>query len=122
MNFQPKTEKEIADGKLLPRGEYDFEIADAWEKKSAAGNEMIELKVQVSNDKGLSRTLSDYLLEKRAGKLRNCSNACGLLDKYESGLLSNDDFVGKRGRLKLGVEKDRAGKYPPKNIIVDYLC
>lgn len=122
MNFQPRTEKEIADSKLLPRGDYDFEILDAEEKKSSAGNDMIELKVQVSNGKGVSRTLPDYLLEKRAEKLRHCCKACAILDKYETGLLANDDFVGKRGRLKLGVEKDRAGKYPPKNVIVDYLC
>ena len=104
-----------------PKGEYDFEILDAWEKKSAGGKEMIELKVQVSDGDGETRTLRDFLLSKRAEKLRHCAAVCGLIDKYVTGLLSNDDFVGKRGRLKLGVEKDKSGKYPAKNVVVDYL-
>jgi hypothetical protein len=121
MNFQPKTEREIADAKLWPKGDYDFEILDAWEKRSAAGNEMIELKLRLSNGNGLTRSLPDYLLSKRAGKLRHCAAACGLVDKYLTGLLSDDDFVGKRGRLRLGIEKDRTGNYPPKNVVIDYL-
>jgi hypothetical protein len=95
MNFQPQTEKQIADGKLLPRGNYDFEILDAEEKTSSAGNAMIELKVQVANGNGASRILPDYLVPKRAEKLRHCCAVCGLLEKYESGVLADDDFVGK---------------------------
>jgi hypothetical protein len=119
MNFEPKSEKEITDSRLLPKGECDFEIIDAAEKKSAADNDMIELKVRVSNGTGQPRTLTDYLLPKRAGKLRNCCAACGLLDKYENGCLSDDDFPGKRGRLKLGIEKKKG--YPERNVIADYL-
>jgi hypothetical protein len=94
MDFQPQTEKQIADSKLLPKGNYDFEIVDAEEKKSSAGNDMIELKVQVSKGNGLARTLPDYLVPKRAEKLRHCCAACGLLEKYERGVLADDDFVG----------------------------
>jgi hypothetical protein len=120
MNFQPRTETQIAAGKLLPRGDYYFEILDAWEKKSAAGNDMIELKVRISNDDGVVRTLSDYLVGKRPEKLRHCCVVCGLLEKYESGCLSNDDFPGKRGRLRLTIEKSRKG-YPDRNVVKDYL-
>jgi hypothetical protein len=119
MTFEPKSEKEIADGRLLPKGEYDFEIIDATEKKSAANNDMIELKVRVSDGTGHSRTLTDYLIPKRPEKLRNCCAACGFLDKYESGSLSDDDFPGKRGKLKLGIEKKRG--YPDRNVVAAYL-
>jgi hypothetical protein len=121
MNFQPRTEKEIADSALLRKGDYDFEILDASEKKSAAGNEMIELKLRVSNGNGLSRTVNDYLLGKRAEKLRHCCAVCGLLDKYETGCLSGDDFAGKRGRLKLSIERGKRG-YPDRNVVEDYLA
>jgi hypothetical protein len=119
MQFQPKTEKEIAESRLLPRGEYDFEIIDAKETTSAAGNDMIELKLRVSHGDGSPRTLTDYLLARRAGKLRNCCSACGVLDKYESGVVSDDDFPGKRGRLKLAVEKKKG--WPDRNVIADYV-
>src|ERR1700685_2226750 len=119
MNFQPKTEQQIADSRLLPKGEYDFEIIDAEEKTSAAGNDMVELKVRVTNANDLSRTLTDYLLPKRAGKLRNCCAACGILDKYDSGCVSHDDFPGRKGRLKLAVEKKKG--YEPRNVVADYL-
>ena len=121
MNFQPRSEREIAETALLRKGEYDFLIIDASEKRSAAGNEMIELKLNVSHGNGLTRTLNDYLVAKRPDKLRHCCVACGLLEKYESGCLSEDDFIGKRGRLRLAVEKSRKG-YPDRNVVEDYLA
>jgi hypothetical protein len=118
MNFKPHTEQEIADGKLWAKGVYPFEILDAFEKTSKAGHPMIELKIRIASDKG-SRIIPDYLLEQTPEKLRHACAACGLLEKYETGCLSNDDFVGKQGRLKLSVEKARNG-YPAKNVVADY--
>ncbi len=121
MNFEPKTKEQIEDGKLWPKGEYGFEIVEAEEKKSSAGNDMFEIRVRVSNGNGVSRTLTDYLLPKRAGKLYSCCAAIGLLDKYRSGMLADDDFIGGRGKVLLAVEKGKNG-YPPRNVIEDYLA
>src|ERR1700689_3282650 len=121
MEFNPSTEQELADRKLLPKGDYDFEILDAWEKTSEAGNPMIEVKVRVSrNGSGLTRVLTDYLHAKKQEKLRHSCTACGLMDEYESGSLNEDDFKGKRGRLRLVVERGRNG-YASRNVIEDYL-
>jgi len=123
MNFQPRTEKEIAESKLWPKGEYDFEVVEAFEKVSqSGGNPMIELKLRLSNGKGPARTVSDYLLAETPEKLRHAADACGVLDRYDSGKLSDTDFRGKRGRLKLGIEKDRKHKYPDKNVVLGYVC
>lgn len=119
MNFEPKTKEQIEDAKLWPKGEYGFEIVEAKEAKSKAGNEMFELRVRVSNDDGASRVLTDYLMPKRAGKLYSCCAAIGLLDKYRSGVLAHDDFIGGRGKVLLAVEKGKNG-YPPRNVIEDY--
>jgi len=63
------------------------------------------------------------VLPKRAEKFKHCCAACGLLDKYETGILTDDDFVGKRGRLRLGVEKPRKDSdFGPRNVILDYLA
>ncbi len=120
MNFTPRTEEEIADSKLCKKGVYDFEVLDACEKISKAGHPMIELKIRVSNGDGVARTLPDYLLDEVPEKLRHACAACGLLEKYETGVLSNDDFVGKQGKLRLGIERARNG-YPAKNVVADYL-
>lgn len=123
MNFQPKTEQEIAESKLLPKGDYDFEITDALEKPSkASGKTMIELKLRVSNGKGSARTIFDYLLAETPEKLRNAADAVGILDRYNTGSLSNSDFKGKRGRLKLGIEKDRKHQWPDKNVVIGYIA
>ena len=121
MNFQPKTEQEIQDAKLWKKGDYDFAIEDAAEKQSKAGHPMIEVKLRISDGKGKSRPLTDYLLAETPEKLRHCCAALGLLAKYETGILADDDFVGKRGRLKLTVEKAK-GEYGPKNAVADYIC
>lgn len=122
MIFEPKTEKQLAESRVLHAGVYQFEILEAWEKTSAAGNPMIELKVQVTNGNGISRTLADYLLAKgiRAEKLLHCCVACGLRERYDSGSLSDEDFRGKRGRLRVGIEKKKG--YPERNVIEDYLA
>jgi hypothetical protein len=123
MNFEPRTEKEIAESKLWPKGEYEFEIVEAVEKVSqSSGNPMIELKLRLSNGNGISRTIPDYLLKETPEKLRHAADACRVLDRYDIGSLSETDFRGKRGRLKLGIEKDRKHKYPDKNVVLDYVC
>ena len=121
MNFQPRSEQEIQDAKLWKKGEYDFEITEATEKQSKAGKTMIELRLRISDGKN-ARTISDYLLDETAGKLRHAASACGLLDKYEHGSVADSDFRGKRGRLLLGIEKDRKKVYPDKNVVQDYIC
>src|SRR6185437_13289413 len=126
MNFKPCTEQEIADRKLWPKGDYAFEITDASEKVSQqGGNPMIELKVKLTRPDGLPKTITDYLLEKTPEKFRHCCAACGpeLLAKYESGMVAEDDFVGKRGKLRLTVEKAKKDSgYPDRNVIADYVC
>ena len=121
MNFEPRTEKQIAEGKLWRKGTYEFEVIDAAEKTSQAGNPMIELTLRLSDGNGSARVISDYLVAKRAAKLRHAAEACGLLDRYETGCLSDADFAGKRGRLKLGIEKCKKG-YSDKNVVADYLA
>lgn len=123
MIFEPKTEQEIIEGKLWPKGEYGFEVVEASEKNSkASGKPMIELKLKLSDGKGHGRTISDYLLAETPEKLRHAADACGLIDRYNTGNLAGNEFRGKRGKLKLGIEKDRKKVYPDKNVVLDYVC
>ena len=119
MQFQPRTDKEIEESQLLPRGEYAFHIIEATEKASLAGNAMIELRVRVSKD-GYARILHDYILPQRPAKFRNCCIACNVEDKYLVGSVRDDDFLGKRGKVRIGVERAKRG-FSHRNVIVDYL-
>ena len=119
MHFEPKTQEQFAGRGLLRKGEYDYEILDARERKSARDNDMFEITVRVSNGNGSTHELRDYLLPTRPELLNFCAS-CGLLDKYNGGVLSADDFPGKRGRLRLGLEKKKG--FPERNVIEDYLA
>lgn len=122
MKFQPKTEKQIAEDGLRKAGVYSFEIVDAVEAVSKKNNEMIKLVVRLYNSGGDDcGTITDYLLESLAYKLRHAAEACGLIEKYDSGFLSSDDFIGKTGELKLTIKKDKTGQYPDQNVVSDYV-
>ncbi len=119
MNFTPKNENELSN--LLPDGEYDFEVIDAQDKKSQkSGADMIMLKIAIWQGDRISCYLFDYLLESVAFKLRHCCDACGLLDKYQSGSLDATQFIGRTGKAKIIIQKDKTGQYPDKNAIKDY--
>lgn len=133
MQITPKSEKEIAEIGLWPTnsvcafeiipnvtfGDKVLSTCDTKSKKS--GYDMIQLVVQIYNDAGDTKVLMDYLLESTAAKLRNAMIACGLLDKYESGQFFAADFIGKKGDLRIGIEKDLTGQYADKNKIIGYI-
>ena len=82
---------------------------------------MIELKLRLTASSGAKLTITDYLVEKRIEKLLHAAQATGLEDRYKMGSVAGIDFRGKKGKLKLGVEKGENG-YRDKNIVVDYVC
>jgi hypothetical protein len=121
MNFNPVAGERKAQ-RLFPKGDYEFLILEAEEKQSAAGNLMIALSIEVSDARGNKTTVKDYLVAKRAAKIRRAAYACGLGDRFNTGSMRDSDFIERRGRLRLGIEKDKTGEYPDKNIVVDYLA
>jgi hypothetical protein len=121
MKFTPKSEEEITSENLLPAGIYQFEIVEAKEQVSKSQNEMIKLTLKVWDNDGGEHYVYDYLLESIAYKLRHAAEVCNLLDKYESGHLSADDFINKSGSLKLDIKKDKTNQYPDQNSVSDYV-
>lgn len=132
MRITPKTEEQLKEESniLWPDGEYEFEISDKatfGQKEvrtddgvSSSGNDMIVLVVRVFNASGKPRFLTDYLTEAMGFKLRHACDACGLLDKYQSGELHAHDFIGKFGKLLLKTQPAK-GEYKAKNVVDDYV-
>jgi hypothetical protein len=121
MKFTPKSDKEIEEDGLLPKGTYDYEIIEATDKTSKSGNDMIELKLLFFHGESGSRTIRDYLLEAMAGKLKHFCVSHRLIREYDNGTLRAEACVGLSGRALVGIEKDKSGKYPDKNTVLDYV-
>ena len=121
MNFAPKTEKQLAEERLIPAGNYPFEVIASEAKQSKAGNDMIELSLRVFMPDGSSRQLLDWLMEKMAYKLFHFCAYTGLAQKYEAGTLTAEDCNGRSGFVKIGIQADKSGQYPDRNNVADYV-
>jgi hypothetical protein len=123
MKFEPKSSKEVATLDVFKSGVYRFSIIEAYDKLSkTTGSEMIELILRIIDRNGHEKLVRDFLLAARAATVRNAAETCGILTKYESGTLSASDFVGCTGRVRIGIERDRSGRYGARNIVVDYVA
>lgn len=120
MQFKPKTQKELDLERLLPDGEYDFEVAYAEDKTSSTGNPMIAVKLSVFAADGGTRSVRDWLMEKMAFKLRHFAYATGMGAEYESGELAAANIVGRSGRCKIASEEGK-GDFPASNKVKDYI-
>ena len=125
IKFTPKTEKEIAESQLWPKGIYDFEVVKAepavsGQQSKNPGTEFIKLNVQVFDSEGRFRYVNGILHPAMEAQLRHFCQVGGLLAKYESGTLESADCVGVSGKLKLKI-KDAQGDYPAKNEIADFV-
>lgn len=123
MMYTPKTEEQLAKEDLLSEGIYDFQVIETDDKPSKKGNDMITLKLCIFDVKG-SRHLFDYIaLSTNFGerKLRHAANACGLIDVYNIGKLTDKDFFSATGKLLLKQQNGTSDFPLPKNVVADYL-
>lgn len=129
MQFQPKDEAtlekekaEIAAKRLMKFGTIcDCEVMQAEDQVSQKGNEMIYLLTRVYTPDGEEKIFDDYIVSSMEFKLRHAADTYGLLDKYESGSLLAEDFFGRSGKCKMGIQRDKEKQYPDKNVIADYV-
>lgn len=122
-NFIPVSEDEIAKQNLLDKGEYKFFVKKAEQKRSKAGNPMIELQLSILDANNREHLVFDYLMDHEAlrYKIRHFCYSIGLGAKYESGAFSPEECVEKVGHAKIYIKEDASGQYKPKNAVGDYL-
>lgn len=123
MKITPRTEgdaQKTARRTLLKPGLYDAHIREASERPSKAGNDMVELVIEVPDADGNRREFHDYLTNSAFGavKLRHACEAVGALAHYDAGEIAAADFPGQAVRVRIGVEKRRG--WPDRNVIEDY--
>lgn len=123
MRFTPKTDDELNKERLLPEGEYDAEVTRAKDDKSkTSGADMIKLTLTVYGPDGLGRLIDDYLVStpNAVFKVNQFAKAAGLKEKYDSGVITADDCVGRGVRVKVGYDEGD-GQYQAKNKISAYI-
>jgi Protein of unknown function (DUF669) len=123
MKINPMTDAEEAAEKAKfgawPKGAYDFEVAGAEDSTSKKGNEMIVLDLMVFDRNGTRRNMKDWLVESLPVKLKQACEATGLHAAYANGNVTSYDFVGRTGRLMLGIEKQEG--YEDRNKVTGYV-
>lgn len=124
MQFQPKSEKEIQEAMLWPKGEYDFEVLKAERAVSGPnskqpGTQFIKLTLRLFNSDGGSRMQNAILHPAMEAQLRHFCDECDIIEKYDAGTLDAHDCEGLSGKLQLKV-KDAEGNFPAKNEVSDW--
>jgi hypothetical protein len=131
MNYTPRSEKELAEASLLPKGEYPIEFVNAEEAKSKkSNNDMLVIDVDILTESGGRRRVRDYIVPGTIWadkKLADLMNAVGL--PYHAGALSVDGLLSKSCYAAVGIDEGkpwtgsdgvkRAGL--PKNKIAYYM-
>jgi hypothetical protein len=121
MKFTPKTDQQIAEENLIPTGTVcDFEVLNAEEKLSKAGNEMVALELKVWRPNGSTTIMRDWLLTDMMWKLKAFADAVGMTAEYDRGELPPDIMIGKAGKLKVGI-RPANGDFPPSNSVTGYV-
>jgi hypothetical protein len=121
VKFTPKTERELAEEGMLPDGTVcDFEVTEAEDAVSKAGNDMIALKLKVWRPNGSTMQLRDWLVSSQHFKLMAFANATGMREAYDAGTMEAADMAGVCGKVKLGVEP-ASGDFPARNKVASYV-
>lgn len=121
MQFTPKTEEQLSEESLLPEGEYPFTVIVARDTTSkTSGNPMIELQLEVYDEDGKGRKVTDYLMESMGFKLIHFASTTGLTAEYDRGDMPADIMQGRSGCLRLRIEP-ASGNFRAKNSVRDYV-
>lgn len=122
MNFTPINEEEYVMRNVWPKGWYPCTVQTCEEGTSQKGNSFLKCEIDVYSATGAFKRITNYIMVdgKAAWQLRAAAEAFGLLEQYRAGALQSHEMVGKSAFVKVGIDEDKTGQYPPKNVISDY--
>jgi len=125
-------EKEVKESNLIPKNTIcDFEVLQevnfgtrsvkTEDAISSSKNPMLVLVLKVYYGENQFQTIIDYITTthpKMEFKARHCAAALGLDLKD----FTAENCVGKSGKCKIGIQRDKNGDYPDRNNIADYVA
>lgn len=105
MDFNASQMREEA---LIKEGRYKFRVLDAREKRSMAGNDMINLRLILTvGNKTVTYLDSLLLIPKMFWKVEHFCQATGMPEKIEEGRLMAQDCLLKEGYIDLVQKQDQ---------------
>jgi hypothetical protein len=124
VNFKPLSNEDLAIQSLLPEGIYEYQVVKSEDKISKAGNEYTAITLMVWDEQGKERLIFTNMAFIKL--LKHFCDVNGMEEKYKSGSIPAEDFIGKNGgKVCLGVEGEKpnpsGGVYPAKNVVKDYI-
>jgi hypothetical protein len=123
-------EKEMKEKGLIPKNTIcDFTVLDevtfgtktirTEDTTSKAGNDMIVLALEVFHGESEhGKVIIDYITGAMEFKLRHAMASCGVTKNP----VYAKDFIGKSGKVKIGIQKSKDEQYSDKNIVSDYVA
>jgi hypothetical protein len=139
LKYKVLSDEDIATLRCLPKGDYDFYVAEISERKSRGGldkngkpkkiYDMLEVKLKIVLADNTERQVRDWIMlvdedDAMGFKLRHFAMTCGLLTKYQAHTLEVHDFLEKHGKVKLTVKDytdGQTGELMKSNSVVDYI-
>jgi len=92
---------------LIPDGKYKFRVRDAREKRSQAGNDMLNLKLTLLvNGREVQYWDSLILMPKMFWKFEHFCETAGLKDKLEAGRIMAQDCLNREGWIEITQKVD----------------
>lgn len=107
MKWDPET---INDRRLLPEGDYDFEVVKAVEETNQWDQRpQLFLQFRVFLDDGNTVLISQYIKQVAAFLAAQLARSVGLNDAADEGNLDAEDLMNKTGRGFLKVRENKEG-------------
>ncbi len=120
MRFKALTNEQLNEKRgMLAEGDGDFEVGAAEETTSKRGNHMLKLSLRVWDKNGKEGFIFDYITDDFEWKIKHLLESIGEGHKYQTEEVVPSDLIGKRGKCKIAIQKDKGFGEQPK--IKDYV-
>jgi len=121
VDFNKLSEEELREQRgILAMGRGKFIVFDGEECISSTGNPQIKFVFDVTDLKGKTRKVWDYIACNMQWKIKEFCISIGHPEWYENGRLAVSPALGMRGDCMIGITK-ATKDYPEKNKIISYL-
>lgn len=126
IEFKTRSKEELSDMALVKKGNYKFKIQDVKCRRSAAGNDYLNVHFIIwdhnsSCEKGIFDKLMLIDSPRHLAKLMNFCKSIGIVNEYDSGKFNFQAWNGKTGILKLDIDPGNAEYPTPKNVVTDFI-